>query len=290
MCGISGLLTTDEAADLRRATHTMACLDHRGPDASGWMTATPDGVRHGLNQPGSYDAPLVVLHTRLSIIDLSDAGIQPMASADGRYWVAYNGEIYNYRELAKELEALGHTFRSQSDTEVLLEAWAEWGPGALKKFAGMFAFAIYDTARHELTLARDLFGMKPLYFARLPGAVAFASEIKALLRLPGISRRANPQRMFDYLRFGLTDHGSETMFQAIPREVPQGHLMTVPLSNPLAGEPECYWSLSLAMTPAFRRTRQPRNCVTSSSKASASTCAAMSRLGPRSRVASIALP
>ncbi len=242
MCGISGLLTTDDAANLRRAAHTMSCLEHRGPDARGWMSATPAGVAHGLGLPATYDAPLTVFHTRLSIIDLSDAGTQPMCTADGCYWIAYNGEIYNYRELAKELEALGHVFRSQSDTEVLLEAWAEWGPASLKKLAGMFAFAIYDTKRNEMTLARDPFGMKPLYYVRLPGALAFASEIKALLGLPGVSRRANPQRMFDYLRFGLTDHGSETMFQAI-RQLPQGHYVTVPLANPLAGEPECYWSL-----------------------------------------------
>ena len=250
MCGISGLVTNDQAASLRRCAHTMACLDHRGPDARGWLTANADTVHMGRGLPPTYDAPLVVLHTRLSIIDLSDAGVQPMATADGRYWIAYNGEIYNYRELAKELECLGHTMRTHSDTEVLLEAWAEWGPAALTKFVGMFAFAIYDAVRHELTLARDPFGMKPLYFVRLPGALAFASEIKALLGLPGVSRRANPQRLFDYLRFGLTDHGPETMFQAI-EQVPQGHFITLPIDTPTAGKAEQYWTLEPGEDPGL---------------------------------------
>ncbi len=242
MCGISGLVSTDDAVAVRQAAHTLACLNHRGPDASGYLKVGPDGPIVGRGTPLTYDSPFVVLHTRLSIIDLSDGGLQPMSTADGRYWIAYNGEIYNYQEIARELVELGHTFRSHSDTEVLLEAWAEWGPASLSKFVGMFAFVIYDTVKRTITLARDPFGMKPLYYARVNGALAFASEIKALLQLPGISRRANSQRMFDYLRFGITDHGGETMFAAI-RQLPQASYATVPLDNPAAGEPIRYWSL-----------------------------------------------
>lgn len=250
MCGISGLISTEQGAAVRRAAHTMACLDHRGPDAKGFLIANPDGVRAARGEPENYDAPFVVQHTRLSIIDLSDGGLQPMATADGRYWIAYNGEIYNYREIQAELEGLGHVFRSHSDTEVLLQAWAEWGPESLTRFIGMFAFVIYDTARREVILARDPFGMKPLYYAKLNGAFAFASEIKALLQLPGVSRRANPQRLFDYLRFGLTDHGPDTMFQAI-QQVPQAHYMTVPLDHPEAGTPQRYWQLHPGADPGL---------------------------------------
>ena len=185
MCGISGLLTTDDASYLRSSAWTLGCLDHRGPDARGWLTARPDGVSLGRGLPPSSDAPLTILHTRLSIIDLSDAGIQPMATADGRYWVAYNGEIYSYRELQRELEALGHTFRSHSDTEVLLAAITTWGiKTALERSVGMFAIALWDREQRTLTMARDRLGEKPLYYGWLGNTLVFGSDMASFYRHP----------------------------------------------------------------------------------------------------------
>src|SRR5690606_29550554 len=149
MCGIAGYLNLNGApasvAVLKRMTDAIA---HRGPDGEGHYT----------------DGPLGLGHRRLAIIDLSPAGRQPMATADGTLVVSYNGEIYNYRELRAELEAEGATFRSRSDTEVLLQAWGRWGERSLQKLNGMFAFTLWDRGRQELVLARDRYGIKPLYY------------------------------------------------------------------------------------------------------------------------------
>lgn len=242
MCGIAGLLTSEDGASLRTHARTMACLDHRGPDARGWLQWDGTAFTMGREGPPSWDARLTLLFTRLAILDLTDAGNQPMASPDGRYRLIYNGEVYNYRELATELEALGHIFRGRSDTEVLLAAWSEWGSACLPRLTGMFAFCMIDTLAGTMTLARDPFGIKPLYYTRLAGGLAFASEIKALLGLPGVCRRANPQRLFDYLRFGLTDHGDQTMFAGIA-QVPAAHALEIPLDDPAAGSLSSYWRL-----------------------------------------------
>ena len=138
-----------------------------------------------------------------------------MASADGRCWVTYNGEIYNYLELRRELEALGAAFRTASDTEVLLEAYRHWGTGMLTRLNGMFAFAILDLETRRVLLARDQFGIKPLYLSRTAQGLAFASEIKALLRLPGVGRRGNAERAYQYLRYGERDAAPPTLFQDV---------------------------------------------------------------------------
>src|SRR5262249_7302449 len=151
------------------------------PDDDGWLTVAPAGVRQGRGTSWPADAEVLLLHRRLSILDLSAAGWQPMSTPDGRYHLVYNGEIYNYLELRAELEALGHSFPSHSATEVLPHAWAGWREGALLRLVGMFAFAVLDTQGRQLVLARDCFGIKPLYYACPAGAFAFASEIKILL-------------------------------------------------------------------------------------------------------------
>src|SRR5262249_50550633 len=143
--------------------------------------------------PDMY-ADVVLWHRRLSILDLTPAGWQPMGTPDGRHFLVYNGEIYNFVELRAELETLGHRFQSHSDTEVLLHALLEWGTRALPKLIGMFAFALLDRQERKLLLARDFFGIKPLYYATMPLGFAFASEIKALVGSMGISRQANPRR------------------------------------------------------------------------------------------------
>src|SRR5665213_3377566 len=176
---------------------------HRGPDGRGW-------------QVFDSAAGLVALgHRRLSIIDLSEAAAQPMSYDDGRYWVVYNGEIYNYIELRRELEGAGHHFHTQSDTEVLLAAYAEWGEAALDRLVGMFALVIWDKAAQVAFAARDRFGVKPLYLFATASGVAFASEIKQLIGLPGFTARLNIPRVYDFLSAGIMDHTGETLFAGL---------------------------------------------------------------------------
>lgn len=185
MCGIGGWLGA--VADGSLAADTMVrSLRHRGPDAHGikaWAHAT-------------------LLHTRLSIIDLSPAGAQPMPDETGNLWVTFNGEIYNHRELRKPLESRGHRFRSRSDTEVLGHLYQEEGPSFVSRLRGMFAFAIHDVKARTLFLARDRFGIKPLYYTHSGDRFAFASEIGALLDIPGIDRTPDPQAIHDFAALG----------------------------------------------------------------------------------------
>jgi len=189
-------------------------------------------------------ADAVLVHRRLSILDLTSAGWQPMGTGDGRYYIVFNGEIYNYVELRHELKSLGHRFHSRSDTEVLLAAYAQWGRRALNRLVGMFAFAILDIETRKLFLARDFFGIKPLYYTYWRDGFAFASEIKVLLELPGVNRDINPQRLYDYLRFGITDHGGETMIGDI-KQLSAAHCMEVPLDTLEAARPTRYWQVDL---------------------------------------------
>ncbi len=175
-------------------------LAHRGPDAAGYL-----------------ETPAVSLGVRrLKVIDLA-TGDQPISTAGGRLHIVYNGEVYNFRELRGELQALGHRFHTQSDTEVVLEAYAEWGTGAFGRFNGMWGLAILDErgASPKLVLSRDHLGIKPLYYARLDGRLLFASEIKAILADEAFPRRVNTQAMSDYLAHGLFDHTDATFFEGV---------------------------------------------------------------------------
>lgn len=242
MCGILGIINLTNIV----GSGEENILIHRGPDDYGAL------IWDGINSPRLSQAPteihsiyhnaLVLLkHHRLSILDLSKAGWQPMGTPDGRFFIVYNGEVYNYRELRKELEAPGVRFRSHTDTEVVLYAYAAWGPKALKRFIGMFAFAVLDVKRRELFLARDFFGIKPLYYVHLPQGFAFASEIKALLPLLRHKPKVHPQRLYEYLRYGLTDHAPETLFQGI-YHLPPAHYMVVPVDRPEQARLVRYWS------------------------------------------------
>jgi asparagine synthase (glutamine-hydrolysing) len=151
-----------------------------------------------------------------------------MSSPDERYWLIYNGEIYNYREIRSELEARGVTFHTESDSEVLLQAYIVWGEGALQKFMGMFAFLIWDARDQVLFAARDRFGIKPMFFAQSPRGIAFGSEIKQLLDLPGTARRMNLPRVWDFLAAGYTDHTSDTMFDGV-QQIRGGELLRLDL-------------------------------------------------------------
>jgi asparagine synthase (glutamine-hydrolysing) len=223
MCGIAGIVGPGAESLEEMVLAMNAAQRHRGPDDEG--TLFVPGVALG--------------HLRLSIIDLSAAGHQPMTSRDGRYSIVYNGEIYNYIELYEELGGPS-VFRSACDTEVLLEAFAKWGPDCLQRLRGMFAFAVWDHAERSLFLARDRFGIKPLYYASHGGRTVFASEIKALLAA-GVPAVADMATIGEYLTTGLFDHRPRTFFSGVS-SLPPGHFVTV-AADGSAGEAKPYYRL-----------------------------------------------
>ena len=206
MCGIAGFRGAPAPALLRAMTTT---LRHRGPDDEGY----------------SEDGSISLGFRRLSIIDLA-GGHQPMLSDDGRLSLVYNGEIYNYRELREELRSLGHGFRTDSDTEVILRAYEAWGTDAFARLNGMWAFALADRGERRLILCRDHFGIKPLYYAEAGGRLLFASEIKALLCDRELSPSVDDQSLYEYLAFGLHDHRPATFFAGVSR-LPAAHFAVV---------------------------------------------------------------
>ncbi len=246
MCGIAGLMVeTVGRLDRGFAQRASELLGRRGPDDVGVLTYSRAGVNIGRDPTSGMDrAEAVLVHRRLSILDVTEAGWQPMGSPDGRYYIVFNGEIYNYIELRDELSALGHTFSSGSDTEVLLAAYCQWGRDAIARFIGMFAFAILDTRDRTLFLARDFFGIKPLYYMVDNGRFAFASEIKTLLEATSTSRQANPQEVYRYLRHGSGDSGEETMFSGI-KQLPSACFLEVPLDDLSAIQSGRYWGIDL---------------------------------------------
>jgi asparagine synthase (glutamine-hydrolysing) len=207
MCGIAGMF--GPVFDRQALERMVLRQAHRGPDAQG-LYEDPSGIA-GLG------------HNRLSIIDLSPAGRQPMASHDRRYWIVLNGEVYNYRELRAELS--GYPFRTQSDTEVILAAYERWGEACLDRFLGMFAFLLWDERERRLFGARDRFGVKPLHYAEVSGgALCFSSEIKAL-HAAGVPAERDPAAWATYLTEGLSDYGERTFWKGV-RSVPAGHKLT----------------------------------------------------------------
>jgi asparagine synthase (glutamine-hydrolysing) len=225
MCGIAGVLERSgkevEPELLRRMSDAIA---HRGPDGEGQFS----------------DAPVGLANRRLAIIDPHPEGDQPLTDVSGDFVITYNGEVYNYRELKVELERLGRSFRTRTDTEVVLNAYAEWGAKALDRFNGMFAFAIWDRRRRQLFLARDRYGVKPLYYADLGGAFLFGSEIKAMLEHPALKASVSLPHLLEYFTFQniFTDG---TLFADV-KMFPAGHHMTIaPDRQP---QLEQYWDFS----------------------------------------------
>jgi asparagine synthase (glutamine-hydrolysing) len=200
MCGICGIVYRDRARPVEPATLAAMArtLEHRGPDGEGFHVDRNAGFGH----------------RRLSIIDLSDAGRQPMTNEDGRYWITFNGEIYNYRELRQGLVSRGHCFASQTDTEVVLHLFEESGPACLERLNGMFAFAIWDAKERSLFAARDRFGIKPFYFSATADAFVFGSEIKAILASGLVRAEPNPSGVADYITFQFT-LGEKTLFRQV---------------------------------------------------------------------------
>jgi len=250
MCGIAGAFYRSgdklDADLLVRMTRTLA---HRGPDEEGYFLNGPLSTHRGRTETNVAAAPMrghidsgagnVGLgHRRLSIIDLT-SGQQPLTNEDGTVWITYNGEIYNYQALVAELEAKGHRFRTRSDTEVVVHAWEEWGERAVERFRGMFAFAVWDERQQVLWMARDRVGKKPLYYLLDEDRVVFASEIKAILEMPGVSRELDLTALSDYLSL-LYVPAPKTIFRSI-RKLPAAHQLIVS-RNRVKLMP--YWDLS----------------------------------------------
>lgn len=230
MCGIAGVIQYNRTKiDPAILLGLDAALAHRGPDGRGFLSYRSPTQIQVAKDPCALSLGYVgLVHRRLAIFDVSAAGWQPMGTPDGRAYIIFNGAIYNYRELRDELASCGYRFHSQSDTEVLLQAYLHFGPQVLTRLVGMFAFAILDVQTQSLFLARDAFGIKPLYYTVWRDGFAFASEIKPLLGLPGVRRVVQPQRLYSYLRFGVTDDGDETLFAGI-QQLPAAHYLHLSL-------------------------------------------------------------
>jgi len=229
MCGIAGIVNGDGAAVspvvLRRMTDAVA---HRGPDGDGLFT----------------DGNVGFGHRRLAIIDLSAAGHQPMMTSDGNFVVTYNGEVFNFQELRIELEALGHRFRSRTDSEVVLCAYAQWGPDAVQRFNGMFAFAIWDRRKREVCLVRDRYGIKPLYYAQCGSTLLFGSEVKALLAHTSYHAELDREALVEYFAFQnfITDR---TLFKNA-RLLAAGTYLQIPVDAPARATSTRYWDYNFA--------------------------------------------
>lgn len=257
MCGIVGSFhqkgEAQPAALLKRMTDAIR---HRGPDGEGFFFANTATGRHHFSVDatcGIEGANLAFGHRRLAILDLSEAGRQPMVDASGPFAITYNGEIYNHLELRRELEATGAQFHSRTDTETVLKAYAMWGESCVERFNGMFAFAIWDRPQQRLFLARDRFGVKPLYYAAIGDSFVFGSEIKGMLPHPALSRRVCSGALDEYFTFQnvLTDR---TLFDGV-HLLPAGHLLSIDLRAASSGDlgrritRRCYWDYQIPREP-----------------------------------------
>jgi asparagine synthase (glutamine-hydrolysing) len=230
MCGICGIVELDRPASVEDVRAMRSALAHRGPDGEGLYAG--EGAALGFR--------------RLAIIDLSTGGNQPMSTADGRFHLVHNGEIYNYRELRPELEAKGHRFCTATDTEVLLAAYAEWGERCVERFNGMWAFAIWDERDRRLFCSRDRFGVKPFYYRLEGGHLAFASEPKAFRAVDRLRLRPDEGAIRDYLEQGYLDQGEHTFFRDVKR-LPPAHTLTFDANGMRLRR---YWQLLPADPPA----------------------------------------
>jgi asparagine synthase (glutamine-hydrolysing) len=257
MCGIVGIINLDRAPlRLERILRAAQAQSHRGPDDEGYLlinTSTGATASCGgpdtdprLNLPpleeyGGQPFDVAFGFRRLSIQDLSPAGHQPMSSADGRLWIVFNGEIYNYVELRSELSSLGHHFHTGTDTEVILASYQEWGEACLERFNGMFAFVVWNSLAKSIFAARDRFGEKPLHYVHVPGKVfAFASEMKALWAAGVVERRLHEETLALYESYMQLDSGEQTFYEGILR-LPQAHCLTLSSDGRLSKRR--YWDI-----------------------------------------------
>ena len=233
MCGIAGELRWDKEPVSKSVLGRMGLLvAHRGPDGEGlWV-----------------DGPVGLAHRRLSIIDLSKKASQPMPNETGSVRLTYNGELYNYRDLRKSLQRAGHRFRSESDTEVIVHAYEEWGEACVNRFNGHFAFAIWDQAERSLFLARDRFGTKPLYYYADGQTFLFASEVKSILTHPDVSKGICLPALNEYFTF-QNIYSDLTLFEGI-HLLPPGHTLSVSLNGPRRPVEDCYWRYTVPGQPS----------------------------------------
>lgn len=252
MCGIFGKFSKNKPLDPELCREQTDTLAHRGPDGAGYVWACsrsgeswPTFHRAGPASPPPVDCDLFLGHRRLAVLDLSQQAAQPMSDPSGRYWIVFNGEIYNFAELRRELESQGAIFRtSHSDTEALLLAYLRWGEACLARLRGMFAVAILDLQEKHVFLARDRLGKKPLYYRVAPEGLAFASELKALLADPGVPRRLNPAALAQYLAYGYIP-APTTIYQGIAK-LPPAHFARISLYNHQQVTLQRYWDLPVS--------------------------------------------
>lgn len=239
MCGILGVVSLGERPiDLQALQRMNDLQSHRGPDGEGFMLRRPDSgisecafIRRVDASRENANVQVALGHRRLAIIDLAERSLQPMASADAKSWIVFNGEIYNFKTIRDELRRHGFTFSTDSDTEVLLQAYRHWGADCLSHLEGMYAFAIWDDARRTLFCARDRFGIKPFYYTVSNDFFVFASEIKALLAFPGVEAVADDDAVFSFLAHGNCDYGARTMFRGI-HALPASQSLTLEIGTP----------------------------------------------------------
>lgn len=238
MCGIAGGWWKDANTPQATLPQALTDLKHRGPNDQGFELF-PFG-----------STVLALGHTRLSIIDLSSAGHQPMHSQDGRWSIVFNGEIYNYRELREELRGLGHRFVSDSDTEVLLTAWAQWQEACLPRLTGMFAFVVLDHQRATIACARDAFGIKPFFYSASTDGFRFASEVRALIKLLPGKPELNWQTAYDYLVHSEYDRTPNSFFKGV-QHLPPAHWLTVDLRTGSCSPPMQWWTPDVTERPGW---------------------------------------
>jgi len=249
MCGIAGIVSfQDRPVDLDLLQEMTDRQAHRGPDGEGFLLSWLESggfchalVPHTRHWDGRARVRVALGHRRLAILDLSERGLQPMTAGDARCWIVFNGEIYNHRELRGALEAHGYTFKTRTDTEVLLQAYLAWGEECLARLQGMFAFAIWDGARGRLFCARDRLGIKPFYYGTSAATFTFASEMKALLACPGLDRAVDDDAVIGFLLHANCDYGERTLLRGV-KALPPAHRLTVDLGGQVDVRP--YWQLA----------------------------------------------
>jgi asparagine synthase (glutamine-hydrolysing) len=249
MCGIFGVVTAGRPLDPDLCCRQTDTLAHRGPDSGGYFWACSRSGKYLLS--ASYPEPdlaggeqwdIFLGHRRLAVLDLSSQAGQPMSDPTGRYWIVFNGEIYNFAEIRRELEAQGGAFRTDhSDTEVLLMAYVQWGENCLTRLRGMFAFAVLDLKAQTLFLARDRLGKKPLYYWAGNHGLIFASELKAIVADPGVPRQLSSSALAQYLAYGYIPSPG-TVYRGIAK-LPPAHFARVSLENPWHITSKRYWDL-----------------------------------------------
>jgi len=247
MCGLSSFFSLNPSPDLPGwIDRSIDLASHRGPDGRGRVVGVADRVEESIDGPVDWGLG----HARLAILGLGDQGDQPMPSLDGSCWLVFNGEIYNYIELREELRGLGHEIFGDTDTEVVLAAWAEWGPACVEHFNGMFAMVLVDTRVRRVFAARDRLGIKPLYLWNGPEGSALVSEPKQFRAFPGFTARANLQLVQDFLVDGVVGHEPDACLFKDVHPMPPGHRLSWTLGErPDPSRSEQWWSLDIDIEP-----------------------------------------